>query len=178
LVLVEVLYKKGYRKLLPFNLVNKTDMDNKTTIEYFYTAFANGDADRMVNCYHDQVEFYDPAFGKIHGEKAKNMWRMLLSRNKNIGISFSDIHANDQKGEAKWQAVYTFGPTGRKVINKIKAQFEFADGKIIRHTDDFDIWKWAKQALGWKGFLLGWTPFIQNKIRRQANKSLDKFMNK
>ena len=72
-------------------------MDNKTTIEYFYTAFANGDAERMVNCYHEQIEFYDPAFGKLHGEKAKNMWRMLLSRNKNIDISFSDIQTSNNR---------------------------------------------------------------------------------
>ena len=153
-------------------------MDNKTTIEYFYTAFANGDAERMVSCYHDQIVFSDPAFGTLQGEKAKNMWRMLLSRNKNIDISFSDIHANDKKGEARWQATYTFGPTGRKVVNKIIAEFEFFEGKIIRHTDDFDLWKWSKQALGWKGLLLGWSPLIKNKIRKQAIKSLEKFMNK
>ncbi|MGZ5191556.1 MAG: nuclear transport factor 2 family protein, partial [Flavisolibacter sp.] len=118
----------------------------------------------------------DPAFGKLHGEKAKNMWRMLLSRNKNIQISFSDIHANEKDGVAKWQAIYNFGPTGRKVVNNIKAHFEFADGKIIRHTDDFDIWKWSKQALGWKGLILGWSPLLRNKIKKQANLSLERFM--
>ena len=150
-------------------------MDNKTTIEYFYTAFANGDVERMVSCYHDQIEFQDPAFGVLKGEDAKNMWRMLLSRNKNIGISFNNIHANDTRGSANWQATYVFGPTKRKVINKIKAHFEFLDGKIIKHTDHFDMWKWTRQALGWKGVLLGWTGFVQNKIRAQARKSLSDF---
>jgi hypothetical protein len=31
-------------------------------------------------------------------------------------------------------------------------------------TDDFDIWKWSKQALGLTGYLFGWTGFMQNKI--------------
>jgi hypothetical protein len=44
------------------------------------------------------------------------------------------------------------------------AQFYFQDGLIIRHTDDFDIWKWSKQALGLTGYLFGWTGFMQNKI--------------
>jgi hypothetical protein len=31
-------------------------------------------------------------------------------------------------------------------------------------------------ALGWKGYLLGWTPFMQNKIRSQAKTSLKNYM--
>ena len=151
-------------------------MDNKTTIEYFYTAFANGDAERMASCYHNDIEFYDPAFGNLKGDEAKNMWRMLLSRNKDIKISHSNVHANETTGSANWEAQYIFTPTGRHVINKIAAQFEFRDGKIIKHSDDFDMWKWTRQALGWKGLLLGWTPFIQKKIRHQAKKSLQSFM--
>jgi hypothetical protein len=40
----------------------------------------------------------------------------------------------------------------RPVVNRISAQFYFQDG-LIRHTDDFDIWKWSKQALGLTGYL-------------------------
>jgi hypothetical protein len=44
-----------------------------------------------------------------------------------------------------------------------------------RHTDDFDIWKWSKQALGLTGYLFGWTGFMQNKIHRNALRSLKKY---
>jgi len=54
-------------------------------------------------------------------------------------------------------------------------QFLFQDGKIIKQTDSFDIWKWSRQAFGWKGFLLGWTSFMKKKIQMQANKSLRAF---
>jgi hypothetical protein len=55
------------------------------------------------------------------------------------------------------------------------AQFYFQDGLIIRHTDDFDIWKWSKQALGLTGYLFGWTGFMQNKIHTNAILSLRKY---
>src|SRR3954447_24487112 len=95
------------------------EMDNRTTIEYFYTAFANGDAERMAGCYHDEIEFTDPAFGTLRGADVKMMWRMLTSRNADIRISHDNVHANGNSGSADWQAEYTFTPTGRKVINKI-----------------------------------------------------------
>jgi len=150
-------------------------MDYRTTIDYFYTAFANGDAERMASCYHENAEFTDPAFGTLKGEAVKNMWRMLLSRNADIRITHDNVHANGNTGSANWQAEYTFTPTGRKVINKISSRFLFEDGKIIKQTDSFDIWKWSRQAFGWKGFLLGWTSFMKKKIQMQANKLLRAF---
>jgi ketosteroid isomerase-like protein len=150
-------------------------MNNKELIEKFYTSFANGNAQEMVSCYHDEIQFEDPAFGKLSGNDAKAMWQMLLSRNTGIKINFSNVEANEKKGSANWVAEYTFAQTGRKVINKISAQFEFADGKIIKHIDYFDIWKWTQQALGWKGYLLGWTPFMQNKIKNMTNSLLETY---
>jgi hypothetical protein len=46
---------------------------------------------------------------------------------------------------------------------------------IIKHTDDFDIWNWSKQAFGFTGQLLGWTGFFQKKIQQQALASLQKY---
>jgi ketosteroid isomerase-like protein len=154
-------------------------MTNSELITSFYQAFANGDAEGMVNCYHNNIQFKDPAFGALKGEDAKNMWRMLLSRNKgNIHIAFSNVTATEKTGSANWVAEYVFSATGRKVINVISAEFEFADGKIIKHTDTFDIYKWTKQALGFKGYLLGWTAFMQNKIQQQSGALLKKYTEK
>jgi hypothetical protein len=74
-------------------------------------------------------------------------------------------------------ASYNFSKKQRPVVNRISAQFYFQDGLIIRHTDDFDIWKWSKQALGLTGYLFGWTGFMQNKIHTNAILSLRKYQN-
>ncbi len=154
-------------------------MTNSELISHFYTSFAKGDAEGMVACYADAIQFKDPAFGALKGDDAKNMWRMLLSRNKgNIHITFNNVKADDKTGSANWVAEYVFSATGRKVINVISAEFEFVNGKIIKHTDTFDIYKWAKQAFGLKGYLLGWTSFMQGKIQQQANSSLKKYIEK
>jgi hypothetical protein len=64
------------------------------------------------------------------------------------------------------------------VHNIIDATFTFRDGKIVRHVDRFDLWRWAGMALGVTGKLLGWTPIVQGKIRAQAAQGLDAFIAK
>lgn len=148
-------------------------MTNTGLIEKFYTAFAHADAEAMVSCYADDIAFEDPAFGPLKGDDAKNMWRMLV--NPGLSLIFSKVWADDNRGGAHWEATYTFSKTGRKVINKIDADFEFRDGKISKHTDHFNFWKWSAQALGTPGLLLGWTPFLRNKVRQQALERLRNF---
>jgi ketosteroid isomerase-like protein len=154
-------------------------MENEQIIQTFYESFARNDSDEMISCYHDEIEFTDPAFGLLKGADAKNMWRMLIERGKgDIKIAFSNISANEKTGSADWTADYLFSKTGRKVHNEIHAEFEFKDGKIFRHADTFDIWKWSKQALGLPGVLLGWSSFMQNKIRQTAKESLREYSEK
>ena len=154
-------------------------MTNSELISHFYTAFINGNAEEMVSCYNDDIVFADPAFGTLKGEDAKNMWRMLVERSKgDIKITFNNVKANDKTGSAHWEAHYTFTQTGRPVINKISAQFEFKDGKIIKHTDTFDLWTWSKQALGFKGYLLGWSSFMQKQINKQTAALLKAYVKK
>ena len=99
-------------------------MDNKQIIESFYNAFAEGNAEKMVRFYHDDIEFQDPAFGLLKGDDAKNMWRMLTERGKgSTKIQYENIHAENNRGSADWIAEYRFTDTGRKVINKISASF-------------------------------------------------------
>ncbi|MGH8481769.1 MAG: nuclear transport factor 2 family protein, partial [Nevskiaceae bacterium] len=60
--------------------------------------------------------------------------------------------------------------------NVIDASFEFRDGKIVRHTDRFDLYRWSRQALGPAGVLLGWTPLLQSKVRAMAAKGLEEYV--
>ncbi|MBR9845684.1 MAG: nuclear transport factor 2 family protein [Algicola sp.] len=146
-------------------------------IETFYKAFSHLDSETMVNCYHDEIVFEDPAFGVLKGERAKNMWKMLCEsqKNKDFQVSYSNINANENEGSATWEAFYTFSKTGRKVHNNIQAHFEFKDGKIIKHTDTFNLYKWSKQALGLKGFVLGKTKYFKNKLKVQTNRLLNNY---
>ena len=144
-------------------------------IESFYRAFQKRDAETMASCYHPNVEFSDPVFRNLRGPRAGAMWRMLCERATTLEIEFSDVHADDRTGRAHWDARYEFSATGRNVFNRIDARFEFEDGKIVRHTDTFDLWKWAGMALGPIGKLLGWLPPLQNAIRKRALAGLDEF---
>ncbi len=153
--------------------------NNKQLIEIFYTAFSKGDASGMNNCYHIDVTFEDPAFGKLENGKPAKMWEMLMSRKKeSTTVVFSNIEANETTGKANWTASYEYGEKNRKVINNVTANFKFKDGKIIEHIDTFDLWKWTKQALGFSGALLGWSSFMKNKIQKTTNTQLTEFISK
>lgn len=144
-------------------------------ITTFYTGFSNQDAASMNACYHDSIVFEDPAFGQLKGQDAKDMWSMLCESAQDLKVEFSQIKADGNKGSAHWEAWYTFSQTGRKVHNIIDAEFEFKDGKIIKHTDTFNLHKWAGQALGFKGKLLGGTKFFKKKLNESTNKLLVKY---
>ena len=149
----------------------------KDLLEKFYAALSNLDPEGMIDCYHDEITFEDPAFGELHDDKARNMWRMLLSNRQggDFRIEYSNIIADGVKGSAKLEAYYTFTKTGRKVHNRIKSEFLFKDGKIIKQRDYFDLYRWSRQALGMSGWILGWTFFFRNKLQIQSNRMLLKF---
>ena len=145
-------------------------MTEKETIAAFYTAFQQLDVDNMVALYHDDIIFEDPGFGVLKGEDAKNMWRMICKSATDFSLTFTNT-----ENTAHWETNYTFSKTGRKVLNKIDATFEFKDGKISKHTDVFDLHKWASQAIGIKGFLLGGTSFFKKKLHQQTASLLKKY---
>src|SRR5512143_2584846 len=147
---------------------------NEELITKFYTSFQQRDATGMIASYDPEVQFSDPVFTDLKGDRAKAMWQMLCSRSTDLQIVFNNVQANDDVGRAHWVATYTY--SGRKVRNVIDAAFQFKNGKIVRHQDSFDLWKWAGMALGPIGVVLGWTPFIQSKIRRSAQERLEKFI--
>ncbi len=148
---------------------------NAQLIESFYTSFKRRDAAGMIACYADDVWFSDPVFRDLRGPRAGAMWRMLTERATSLELTFANIVADETTGRAHWEARYDFSATGRKVHNVIEARFELKHGKITRHADTFDLWKWAGMALGAKGKLLGWAPPIQNAIHKTAMRGLDAF---
>ncbi len=150
---------------------------NEELINKFYTAFGNKDYTTMNSCYSDDIIFFDPVFGLLNGDEPKKMWEMLCKRSTDLNISYGNIiKLDDEYSTCDWVATYTFTKTGKKVINKIRANMKFADGKIIEHSDAFSLHRWSAQALGFSGWLLGWNRFFQQKIKNSARKSLMQYM--
>lgn len=145
-------------------------------IEKFYTAFSQKDANTMAACYHQDLEFEDPAFGVLGYEQACAMWAMLLSGNSDIEITFKNAWSENEFGGVDWEAKYPFSKTGRKVHNVIDAKFEFKEGLIIGHRDHFDFYKWSRMALGMPGLLLGWTGYLHRKVQGECTQLLSKYM--
>jgi ketosteroid isomerase-like protein len=146
-------------------------------IETFYTSFKNSDPAGMIACYHPDIEFSDPVFPGLRGNRAKAMWAMLGQNKADPNNRwFERVEADDRTGRAHWEAKYNFPLNGRPVHNKIDAAFEFQDGKIRKHTDTFDFYVWSKQAFGAPAVLLGWTPFFQKKVQTSLSQRLDQFI--
>ncbi len=150
--------------------------ENRATIERLYTAFGNCNGAAMTAEYAGDAHFRDPAFGDLEGGDVGAMWRMLTSRATDLRIELREHDAGEDSGSAHWVARYTFGPTGRPVVNDIQAELRFAaDGKITDHVDEFDFGKWARQALGPKGALVALLPPLRKKARAQALAQLETF---
>lgn len=139
---------------------------NQELIEKFYAAFAKGDAATMTSLYAKDAIFSDPVFGTLKGQDITDMWTMLIKRSRgNMSIKFGEIIADGNEVSTDWVASYPYGAKGRPVINFVHADFLIREGKIVEHHDDFDLWQWSRQALGLMGTLLGWSSYVQNKIK-------------
>jgi len=123
------------------------------------------------------VKFEDPVFGQLEGRRAGVMWQMLCAsqQGKEFRVILTDSDYRQGVGRANWEAFYTFSATGRNVHNRISAEFRFKDNLIISHHDSFDLHRWAGQAMGMKGLLIGWTPFFRKAIRQRSLALLDRF---
>ena len=147
---------------------------NAALIERFYQAFARRDGAAMAACYHAEAHFTDEVFD-LRGARVGLMWRMLCERAADLRIEYRAVEGGDAGGSAHWEAWYGFSQTGRQVHNVIEARFEFRDGLILRHVDRFGFHRWASQALGLPGLLLGWTPLLRNKVRATAARGLEQY---
>jgi len=148
---------------------------NEQLVHAFYEAFAKKDWPTIAAAYHEEIHFTDPVFD-LHGPRAAGMWRMLLQGGGDMTVVHSDVRGQrDDRQRALGGDVHVLAD-GSQSGQSHRARFEFRDGKIVRHVDDFSFWKWSSQALGPTGILLGWTPLVRAKIRKTANARLEKFL--
>jgi len=153
-------------------MLNTIELVNK-----FYTAFQHKDYNTMNSCYSEDIVFFDPVFELLKGDEVRSMWQMLCTNAKDFSLTFNNIAALDNEYcTCDWIATYTFSKTGRKVVNRVRANMRILDGKIVEHSDAFSIHKWSTQALGLAGQLFGWNSFFQRKIKNKARKDLLSFI--
>jgi limonene-1,2-epoxide hydrolase len=145
-------------------------------IHSFYSAFQTRDYRTMQASYADHATFSDPVFRDLNASQVRAMWEMFLVKNKSLTIDYTSVEFMGATVTANWTAEYVLTTTGRSVTNEIKAEFRVEAGKITEHTDRFDFYRWTRQALGIKGVLLGWTPFVKRKIRRSARATLNSYI--
>ena len=147
--------------------------DNAKLIEQLYGAMDRHDGHAMAKLYDPNGRFRDPAFGELTGAEAGDMWRMLTGRATDLKVELAEHETHGDQGTAHWIATYTFRG-GRHVVNDIHAKFRFANGRIVDHEDSFSFFRWARQALGPAGFVLGLPP-MNLVVRRQARRDLAEF---
>lgn len=151
-----------------------TVSENRVVLERFHAAFAARDGATMSACYHADARFNDPVFD-LKGQEIGAMWRMLCTRGKDLRVESTNLLIDNETGSADWQAWYSFSATGRSVHNRVHSRYRFAEGRIIEQVDTFSFIAWSRQALGPVGLLLGWTPFLRNKVRANARAGLNQF---
>ncbi|WP_372594814.1 nuclear transport factor 2 family protein [Actinotalea sp.] len=144
-------------------------------ITAFYTAFTRGDGEAMAACYSGEIAFDDPAFGRLTGQDAGDMWRMLCGASGSPTVTFQVVQSRSGSTTVRWTADYAFGARRRPVHNEVVAHLVVRDGLIVEHHDVFDFPRWARQALGLPGLLLGWSPLVQRKVRAGARARLAAF---
>ena len=147
-----------------------------SALHTFYSAFSQKDWAAMGACYHADARFSDPVFPALDAIGVRAMWKMLLPSGTDLRIAYRVIHDDGRVGEVRWEAWYTFSRTKRPVHNVITSAFTLKDGLIWVQQDQFDFWRWNRQALGPTGLLLGWSPWVRNKVRAAAAMGLRKAM--
>lgn len=148
---------------------------NEEAARRFWAALAARDADAMAACYADDATFEDEVF-QLRGRECGMMWRMLFQGAADLQVTTHKLTVDDGVAHGRWDATYTFSMTGRTVHNKITTRLVLRDGRIVDHKDGFNFYKWSRQALGAKGWLLGWTPLVRSAVARQGRKRLQKWM--
>jgi ketosteroid isomerase-like protein len=155
----------------------RSHSEAKLIMEMFYAAFAKRDFQTMQSLYAEEAIFSDPVFKDLNAIEVRAMWQMLIERGKDLKVTHTNVEVlDDGHATCTWRAAYSFGIKKRTVVNEIKGTMEIQNGRIIAHTDVFSLHKWASQALGISGVLLGWAPFFQKAIQSKARSGLDAYM--
>jgi limonene-1,2-epoxide hydrolase len=146
---------------------------NESLIRQFYQAFEAKDLRLMTACYSTDLVFNDPVYKGLNYAETCKMWEIVRGFGQDLTIEIKHIQVGETTGNVIWQPSYIFY-TGKKVVHQVRTSFEIKDDKIIRHTDNFDLHNWSKQAFGIIGVWIGGTTFFRKIIQKLASNDLKK----
>ena len=156
--------------------IHHMSQQNIALVKSFYKAFSEKNPKEMITYYHENMVYENPIITRLEGRMAGNYWGMLIEREgEHLKVSASNIRADGDKVIADSKASYLWGDARRQVNNVGYAVFQFKDGKIIHQKDHYDFWKWSRMALGFPGYILGWSSFLNGKVRDTAFKMLKEY---
>ncbi len=144
--------------------------ETRAALTRLYDSFARRDGAAMAALYAPDATFEDPVF-RLRGEDIGRMWIALTRRAKDFSISYTIAQAASDSGTVEWTARYLFG--GRHpVVNVVLSEIAFENGRIVRQVDRFDFPRWAAQALGTPGRLLGRFEWFRRAVSRKAMRGI------
>lgn len=146
---------------------------NRAVVDDFYRAFERKDGAAMTAAYAPSASFSDPVFPSLKNGEPGAMWRMLC-KSEDLKLRHEIVKADGDTVVARWVANYTFA--GRDIENHVTATIKLKDGKIVSHTDQFDMSRWLEQAYGMATYL----PFAEHILggvtRHVAKNRLESFI--
>ena len=122
---------------------------NEVLINRFYEAFARRDGEAMAACYAAGRPLSRPGLpGSARRRGRRRCGGCSTGRAEDLEVRHSKVHADAEHGSAHWDAGYTFNDRAHGSQPRSTPSFEFADGLITEHRDEFDLYAWARQAIG------------------------------
>ena len=147
-----------------------TGEQTRQALARFYEALARRDAATMAAAYAPDAAFDDPVF-QLRGPTSAGCGSRFSAAPASSRSTGRSARAEPDRGEVAWTARYLFGGK-RPVVNVIESDVRFRDGQIVEQTDRFDFPRWAAQALGPPGRLLGGFEWFRRSVARKARRGI------
>lgn len=140
-------------------------------VKEFYEALSTGDFHAIQSFYSPEATYQDEIV-TLKGNEVFSHWFMMCREDFKTKAELIEIKENQNIVTTKWTIDYLLVPTGRRIFLEEEGYFYFNDGVIAAHRDKFDIYSFTKQGFGMLGYLIGWTSWAQNRLRKQAKKTI------
>ena len=141
-------------------------------VEQFYAALNAKDLLTLRSLYHPKAEYNDEIFS-LNYKEILALWYSSMQPEMEL---VAEVHSIDQQKESivtHWTISYTIASINKRITLDEVGRFEFQDGLIIRHTDEYSFYRWCAQAFGVAGMLASWSKWLRKKVRNQAYSSIN-----